>query len=422
MGNSLFILGGSSPYTLLLLRAIAHQDFAERLDGITLFGRDVARLSFVTRRGEDLMREAGVTIRIDATTDFASCLDECYGILFNQVRIGGMAARDRDEKTALAVGLPADETLGMVGVSNAIRAIRGLQPYLDVLRHKRGDFLIINFTNPCSLITQWIAEVYGFNVIGVCDYPAYFCARLAAFFSVAPGEVDMHYFGLNHCAFVHDIRIAGRSVLAEMLMRLSDFPLGLPFQQPFPYLFVPGWEQVFQREVVHARQGAEPNNRAAALLAIEQTFAELVSHRGDIAAALDLLAQRHCTWYELAVVPLLQQCLSADDGTAIVNGDAGDVFRLGRAVCVVESNALVGRYGARVAELPAAVHHTAQFDVCRLLKRAELSLLDGVLTTDRDAVLAACLLNPMIQCFDRTRRYLRALAQHDPDIAPFAPD
>ena len=417
--RSMLVLGGSSMYVLLLLRALADNGQLHDYRRITLFARDAARLDFIAGVGRALASASGAACTFDAATDIDAALAQGHDIVFNQIRFGGLAARDLDERTATACGMAADETLGIVGVSNAMRTIAGLQHIIDAaVRAPRARW--INFTNPCSIVTQHLVNALGPQaVLGVCDYPTVFRNHIAAFLHAAPEEVEISYFGLNHFAFVHAIRVDGRDVLGQLLAGDAPFALAIGAQRYLDYLVVPAWDMVFNPAPMLERQRQQAN-RAATLIDIEQQCQRLLdAGQRDPAAYFSLLAQRDCDWYQLAVLPLLAHCTHSAPAQAIVNLPMGDIFGLGIDHTVVETNAMVGAAGARPLALPAAVTRSALFDDCRSMKRAEQLLLSGIVQRNPALVMRACLANPMIRSSVRTERYFDALRAADPGIARF---
>lgn len=415
--RSLLVLGGSSFYVLLLFKALIDAGMLARFSRITLFGRDRARLAYLAGAGRQLAEGSGC--RIDYSDDFASAIASGYDLVFNQIRFGGLAMRDLDERCAIESGLAADETLGIVGVSNAIRTISGLQPFVQILARQAQRPRWINFTNPCSIVTQYLTDSLGPEAIGICDYPNVFKAAIAAHLGLAPEAVRIDYFGLNHFAFVYGIEAGGRQLLPQLLASGPGFPLASRAQRYLDYLVVPSWDMVFDPEPMRARQ-RERRNRAAELLDIERDCQQLLDDGvTDPARYLALLAKRDCSWYEIAVAPLLALCCSDTPGEAIVNLPVDDVFGLGQRYAVVETNAMVGAGGARALALPQAVRSSVLFEYCRGMKRAELELLHGITHGDPDAVMRACLANPMIASSARSAAYFERLRAADPAIERF---
>lgn len=418
--RSMLVLGGSSMYVLLLLRAMADAGQLHDYRRITLFARDRQRLAFIAQVGNALASASGAVCDIGFETEIDAAFAQGHDIVFNQIRFGGLAARDLDERSAIACGMAADETLGIVGVSNAMRTIAGMTPFIDAALRAPLRARWINFTNPCSIVTQHLVNALGEqSALGICDYPAVFRQHIAAFVGAAPGEVEIGYFGLNHFAFVHSVRVDGRELLPEVLAASSRFGLAIGAQRYLDYLVVPSWDMVYDPEPMLARQ-RQQGNRAATLIDIEQQCQQLLDDgERDPAAYFAALARRDCNWYELAVLPLLAQCGQQTPGGAIVNLPMGDVFGLGIANTIVETNAMVGASGAQAMALPDAVRQSALFDDCRTMKRAEQLLLAGIAGRDPRLVMRACLVNPMIRSNARIERYFDALRTADPGIAQF---
>jgi 6-phospho-beta-glucosidase len=274
----------------------------------------------------------------------------------------------------------------------------------------------VNFTNPCSIVTQYLTGVLGTEVIGICDYPLVFQRKIATFLGVQPASVQVRYFGLNHLAFVYDVTLDGRPVLHSLLEHIEEFGAAIPAQRDLEFLVVPTWNFVFDPAGIWARQRGQPN-RASQLLKIESEF-DNHSNSGQQAAqqCFNVLGRRECEWYELAVAPLLAMCLSEAPAEAIVNIPMDDVFALGITDTVVESNALVSAAGARALPLPAHVRRSSLFDYCRAAKRAENALLHGILQRDCGAIIHACSMSPMIEGSDAIVRYFDVLRASDPDM------
>jgi 6-phospho-beta-glucosidase len=416
--TSLFILGGSSFYTLLLVESLHRAGVASHLRRITLFGRDRQRLEAVARMCGTLTRSTG--LQTDFTTDFEACLAPEYGLVFNQLRFGGMAARDVDEKIALAQGLVADETLGMVGVSNALRTVVGLTPFLETLKGKTGPYTLVNFTNPCSIVTQYMLERFGLPVVGICDYPEVLRSAYAELLGLPRAALDIHYFGVNHFGFVHDVRVSGQSVFPELKARLDACALAPSYHRAFESIVTPAWDLIFDRNAVWAAQRQKPN-RASFLYALEQELAGKVKHTPLEALApepfLERLAARRCDWYDLIVTPVLYNLLQLARAPLILNLGIPDPFGLGCRTCVVETNARVGEEGHVALAPPEPVTRLPEFTLVKQMKQAEVELLGALLERSPQRVVRACLVNPMIQDHRAVQAYFSALSEVDPLIA-----
>jgi 6-phospho-beta-glucosidase len=422
--TGLFILGGSSFYTLLLVDSLRRHGVLASLRRITLFGRNRPQLDAVAHLCEGLCRAAAapgeVPPRFDVTTELADCLDEEYGVLFHQIRYGGMRARDLDEKLALRHGLVADETLGIVGATNALRTISGMQPLLEVVQRKAHPYRLVNFTNPCSIVTQHLVERWRLPAVGICDYPEVLRTEYARLLEVPREELALRSFGVNHFGFVYDAELGGRSVFAELKQRLEASPLTPSYHRTLSFIVPLAWNLIFDRRALWERQASVPN-RAAFLLAAEQELAALVQQGGptslDVGATMARLSARNCDWYDLIVTPTLANVLGRAQRELIVNVSSDDALGIGRAPCVVEANAVVTEGHHQLRALPAGLSRSYEFSVVQQMKRAELALLDACSRGGRDEIVGACLKNPMIQEDRALQRYLDDAAAADPIIA-----
>jgi 6-phospho-beta-glucosidase len=305
--TGLFIMGGSSYYTLLLFESLKSQSVAEGLSVITLFGRNKQRLNLIAEIGNSIL--AGVT-PVDVSVNLEDCLNNKYGLIFNQIRFGGMSSRDRDEKLALANDLAADETIGIVGVSNAIRTVKGMTPYLDIIKKKKSAYKFINFTNPCSILTQYMVENFNIPAIGICDYPQMMRLKIADRLALDADELQFGYFGLNHFGVIYSVKHHGEELITQLLSLQTKLAFKPKCNRYFKHLLNVSWSFVYERQEL-VKEQKKTTNRAAQLLDFEKHMDELLL-RGEREANVyfDVLNQRNCDWFNLVVSPLFANLLS----------------------------------------------------------------------------------------------------------------
>lgn len=412
--TSLFILGGSSFYTLLLFDAIQKQQLTKHFTRITLFGRNKARLALLASLGNTVL---GEQTKVDTTTNFDDCLASEYGLIFNQIRFGNMSSRDVDERIALSLDMPADETIGIVGASNGIRAIEGLTPYLTTLRQKSSPYLMINFTNPCSLVTQYMLEYFDIPVVGVCDYPQMMKVTIAEALSLPIDEIELGYFGLNHFGIIHSVRHKQQELLADVL----SLPLGFKpnCNQFFDVLLNVSWRYIYEPDEVVKEQQSK-TNRASQLLEIESEMEQLLSlGERDPKAYFTILAQRNCDWFTLVVAPLIAAVMEKTSSSLMLNVNTKDPLDIGMDRCIVECHVDKPSFDQQRLEILDSLKHSAEFSMIKQMKLAEHELLLAVLAKDKNRIIRACLLNPMIGNKNKIQAYFTKLSECDPQINAF---
>src|SRR5205085_1323063 len=120
---------------------------------------------------EQMVRDAHPIINIEATTDLRVGLKKANYVL-NQVRVGGLEARAHDETFPQALGFPGEETVGPGGFANALRTLPVVVAALRVVNEVAPNAVVLNLTNPASLV-QYAASLYTHtNVLSLCDSPS----------------------------------------------------------------------------------------------------------------------------------------------------------------------------------------------------------------------------------------------------------
>lgn len=401
-------MGGSSYYTLLLFASLKSQGVIEGVSVITLFGRNKQRLNLIAEIGNSMF--AGVTT-VDVSVNIEDCLSVKYGLIFNQIRFGGMSSRDRDEKLALANGLAADETIGIVGVSNAIRAVKGMTAYLDIIKKKSNAYKLVNFTNPCSILTQYMVEHYNIPAIGICDYPEMMKLKIADALTLEADELQLGYFGLNHFGVIYSVKRHGEELIAQLLQ--TELPFKPACNRYFNHLLNVSWRYVYERQEL-VKEQQKTVNRAAQLLDFEKHMDELLI-RGEREANIyfDVLNQRNCDWFNLVVSPLFANLLAQKSTPVIANIPTNDSLNIGDSICVMEGRC-TGDFDVIESEtLPPSLLNSPEYSLIRVMKLCERQLLKGILTNNKSLIIGACLNNPMIQEQQKVLAYFDELSRSD---------
>ena len=99
--------------------------------------------------------------------------------MLSSLRVGGMAARARDERIAIEEGLAGQETTGPGGVAMALRTLPVALAHARIVERLAPKAWFINFTNPAGLITQALCQHTQLKVVGICDTPAELLHRIA---------------------------------------------------------------------------------------------------------------------------------------------------------------------------------------------------------------------------------------------------
>src|SRR5262249_35047956 len=154
----LAVVGGGSTYTPELVDGIARLSGDVAVEELVLVDPDETRLSGVGPFSERLMRAPGHPGRRPWTSSPDAGLDGAGAGLL-PLRVGGQAARQRDETWPLEYGCVGQETTGAGGLAKALRTVPVV---LDIAERSRQRALdsawIIDFTNPVGIVTRALLD------------------------------------------------------------------------------------------------------------------------------------------------------------------------------------------------------------------------------------------------------------------------
>ena len=165
---------------------------------LVLVDPDQARLSVVGPFSARIMRALRPPGPVRWTADLDDGLDGAGAVLL-QLRVGGQAARHRDETWPLECGCVGQETTGAGGLAKALRTVPVVLDIAERARAAgRADAWIIDFTNPVGIVTRALLDA-GHRAIGLCNVgdrlPA--AVRRAARRGAGPAST-LDHVGLNH--------------------------------------------------------------------------------------------------------------------------------------------------------------------------------------------------------------------------------
>jgi 6-phospho-beta-glucosidase len=214
------ILGGGGFRVPLIARELAASGLPA--SQVILYDTDPGRLAVITA----VLAGGAVTsaLPVTATTELDAALRGA-DVIFSALRPGGLDGRVRDERSALALRVLGQETVGAGGLASAFRTV----PVVDAIARRIAALApaawVISMTNPAGIVTEVMAATLGSRVIGVCDSPVGLIRRACAAAGVDPGpslaavtdHVDADYLGINHLGWLRGLRVAGADLLPELL-------------------------------------------------------------------------------------------------------------------------------------------------------------------------------------------------------------
>ncbi|RZD95201.1 6-phospho-beta-glucosidase [Streptomyces albidoflavus] len=419
----LTVVGGGSTYTPELIDGFARLRDTLPLTELVLVDPDAGRLELVGGLARRIFARQGHPGTITTTGDLDAGVEGADAVLL-QLRVGGQAARQRDESWPLECGCVGQETTGAGGLAKALRTVPVVLDIAERVRRTNPDAWIIDFTNPVGIVTRALLQA-GHKAVGLCNVAIGFQRKFARLLDVAPAEVHLGHVGLNHLSWETSVRLggpAGEDVLPRLLTEHGD-AIAADLHLPRPLLdrlgVVPSYylRYFYAHDVVVDELRAGPS-RAEKVAAMERELLELYAD-----PALDekpeLLSQRGGAFYSEAAVDLAAALLGRGGSPLqVVNARNDGTLPFLPDDAVVEVQAEVGPEGARPLAVPAldplyaglVQHVTAYEDLA----------LRAALEGGRDRVFAALLAHPLIGQYDQAEPLTDLLLSHNQEHLPWA--
>jgi 6-phospho-beta-glucosidase len=325
---------------------------------------------------------------------------EGAAFVVTQLRVGGQAARDRDEQTGRDFGLIGQETTGVGGFAKGLRTIPVIRAIARLV--ERYGASIINFTNPAGMITEMLRRDTALTVVGLCNVPWNMAIDVARILGVEASELELDYAGLNHLSWLRGVRAGGADRTAEVVAATrrqlarpgtdDDYPefgartIELLGALPNDYLIY------FYETAAMLRYQETHPTRAAEVMAIERHLLERYEDPALREKPPELMERGGANYSESAAA--LMAAMYNDAGAVQIVNTRNDGAIPGLADdVVVEVPAVIGRDGARA--LPTTGLRPEIDGLVRTVKDYELLTIEAALTGDADLAVLALATNPL---------------------------
>ncbi len=213
----LTILGGGGFRVPLVHRALLDDEGPGRVTDLVLHDLDPARLRTIGRVLDDAARAHGAPgPRVHLETDLEAAVRGA-DFVFSAIRVGGLAGRVCDERSALDRGVLGQETTGAGGVCYGLRTVPVAMRIAETVCRVAPEAYVINFTNPAGMVTEAMSQVLGDRVVGICDSPVGMFKRVARALGVPADRAVFDYAGLNHLGWLRRVLVDGADLLPGLI-------------------------------------------------------------------------------------------------------------------------------------------------------------------------------------------------------------
>lgn len=398
----LAVIGGGSTYTPELVDGVLQRRDRLPVDVIHLCDIDEARLEIVAGFARRMVEAAGGGIEIRHGADTVEAVRGARFVV-SQFRVGGQAARHRDEMLGREFGIIGQETVGVGGFAKGLRTIPVALGLADTVLAEAPGATLLNFTNPAGMITEALLRHRpGLNTIGLCNVPWNSRMEIAETLGLPFDELQLDSIGLNHLSWIRGLRVGDRDLSEEAIRGFrgltgkqapgDDDPLWQPDSIDV-MAAIPNYYLLYyyEQEAWLRYQSCHPT-RASDVMRIEAGLLEQYADPALRHKPAELML-RGGAYYSDSAAQLMAD-IASDAGTVHVVNTRND----GRVPgvpddIVMEIPSVIDARGAH--PLPARAMRPDMHALVNAVKDFELLTIEAAVTGDEDSALRALLTNPL---------------------------
>ena len=398
------VLGGSGVVTPELVDVLVQESERRPPLDLVLVGRTKEKLEVVGRLCQRMAERATTELNVSFTTDVEAALDGADYII-NQIRVGGLKARAFDESFPQEFGIPGEETVGPGGFANALRTVPVVLDYCRLVERLAPKAIVLNQTNPSSVVQYAITRYTQVSAIGLCNSPVDLSKGIAEALDIPLEELSISYVGLHHFGWVTKVRWKGEDMMPVVLEKVGD-RLGIDPEiiQAIGAVPCPYFRYFFHPDRMLAKQrGRKP--RAEELLQLYTAMLE--EYKGWTSSEKpEILAKRGALWYKEIVVPVLLAIINDSREQFIVNVVNNSTIPFLPEEAIVEVPAIVGLNEIRPLTVDVKAIPPDVVAMLQLNCAYEMLMVEAIVERSYPKALRALLLNPLVSSVDQAKGIL----------------
>ncbi|MGD6959014.1 6-phospho-beta-glucosidase [Rossellomorea aquimaris] len=432
MSLKVVIIGGGSSYTPEIIEGFIHRYNSFPVTDITLVDIEAGKekLEIIGQFARRMIQKAGVPIELDWTLNRQDAL---LGADFvtTQIRVGGLIAREKDERIPLSHGVIGQETNGAGGIFKALRTIPVLMEICHDIQQICPNAWLINFTNPAGIVTEALLKYSTHKkVIGVCNIPFNMKNSVAEMMNCSANEVQIEFVGMNHFVFGKRVWVNGQDITDRVLQKLihqevdyspaNIVSLGWSkeFLQALGMLPNPYHQYYFQRDSVLEKDlqaYRENGTRAEVVRKVEkELFIQYMKE--ELNEKPKELENRGGAYYSDAACSLMTSIYNNSEDIQTVNTQNNGTIPDLPNDAVIEVNAVITRDGPRpiaIGQLPPSIK-----GIIQQMKAFEELVIQAAMSGQYNDVYQAMVMNPLVQNEGVARQLVDELLEAHKEFLP----
>ena len=423
------------------------------LTGSTLFAdATVALVDINPRSAETMARyaervasERGVGLQVEYATDRREVLSGADFVTVT-IAVGGARAWERDVRIPEAHGVyqTVGDSVGPGGVFRALRHVPELVAIARDMEELCRDAWLFNYTNPLTALVRAVHKSSAIRCAGLCHGVLHTRQAIAHDLGLAPADLSLTAAGINHLAWVLDLRHDGQDIYPRFRELVRGWLASAPPQSDDPY---EGFQEVSTRLMELYGFYPSPGDRHVA-----EFFPFFLRQTGDglgygLQSGLDMtnhiLASRDERWDRITDQAegraeldraLFDEAREGERVVSIMEAIVTDRPLLELAVNVRNDGLIPNLFQEAVVEVPGlidgrGVHGVAVgplpegiAGILAARARQQELTVDAALTGDRALALQALLADPLVPSVETAEAMLdEALETHATHLTRFSP-
>jgi alpha-galactosidase len=167
---------------------------------------------------ERMARQRETNIKVTRTLDRKEALKGADAVILS-ITIGGKETDWRSFEVCAKYGVPVGigDTLGPAAFARNLRTVPFVLQLTKEMEQLCPEAVLLNFTNPMSVLTLAAAKYSSIPVFGLCHSADELYRYFGTVFGCKKSEVTMEVGGVNHQSFVTQLKIKGEDRTKDIL-------------------------------------------------------------------------------------------------------------------------------------------------------------------------------------------------------------
>lgn len=412
------IIGAGSSYSPELIDGFIKEKDNIKINEFRLVDIDNERVNICAGMIRRMLKANGINCNVIVENDLRRAAKD-VDFVINQIRVGGLDARIKDEKIPLQFDLLGQETTGAGGFANGLRTVPKVVEIAKTVESVAPDCWFLNFTNPSGMVTQAIMDNTNLKTMGLCNEPI---NMLDVVSELLDGkEYDYEFIGLNHLCWITAISVGGLDVIDEFYKggfdstaNLKNIPeakydkelLRATGGLPTGYL-----KYFYFKDKQLQKQKEEELSRGEVCKQIEKELLDIYSDT-SVTEKPEQLSKRGGAGYSKMAVSIIKSILYSDESVQIVNTRNNGAYPFMNDDDVVEVKSVITSSSATPVKYNGEQNQYI-VGLMKAIKSYERLTIKAALEGDRACALAALMINPLIGEYEKANDVLGEILKNN---------